>query len=52
MEDSLLWEGPRAGAGKECEEGAGERTWDEVTPFPIPLCCFGGGWGREEVENL
>jgi len=37
MEGCLLWEGPHAGAGAECEEGgAAETTCDELTAAPIP----------------
>jgi len=49
MEDSVPWEGPRAGAGAECEkERAAETACDEWTaaPFPVPLRHSGGG-GRE-----
>jgi len=55
VEDCLPWEGPHAGPReKHEEEGAAETTCDELTatPFPVPLCCSGGG-GREigsEVE--
>ena len=42
MEDCILWEGPQAGAGAECEEsspeeeGAAETRCDELTTTPIP----------------
>ena len=48
VEDCLLSEGPRSGAGEECEEeGVGE-TCDELTttPIPRPHVLLGGG-GRE-----
>jgi len=37
VENCLLWEGPHAGTGEECkEEGAVERTCDDLTAIPIP----------------
>ncbi|KAK4815370.1 hypothetical protein QYF61_001358 [Mycteria americana] len=51
MEDCLLWEGPHAGAGEECEEeGVAKKMCDELTATPIPPspCATQG----EEVENL
>jgi len=42
VEDLLPWEGTHAGAGAECEEaspeeeGAAEKTCDELTTGPIP----------------
>jgi len=48
MEDSVPWEGPRAGAGAEREEGAAEAACDEQTAaaIPVPPCRSG-----EEVEK-
>jgi len=37
MDNCLLWEGPHAGAGAECEEeGAAETACNELTAAPIP----------------
>ena len=54
MEVCLLWEGPHAGAGEQCEEeGAAETTCDELTatPIPRPPALLGGG-GRETGVKL
>ncbi|KAK4816051.1 hypothetical protein QYF61_011059 [Mycteria americana] len=51
MEDCLLWVGPHAGAGEECEEeGAAQTTHDELTatPIPCPLVPLVG----EQVEKI
>jgi len=49
VENCFPLEGPHAGTGEECEEeGAGERTSDELTTTPIPHPPVPQ---REEVEN-
>ena len=59
IRDSCLpWEGPHAGAGKSVmspapeDDGAAEITCDEltVTPFPVPLRCW--GVGRESGSEV
>jgi len=50
VENCLLWEGPHAGAGAECEEpspaeeGAAETACGELTatPIPCPPALLGG----------
>jgi len=49
VEDCLPWERPHIGAGEECqEEAVAETMCDELTaaPFPVSLCCSGGGSGK------
>ncbi|KAK4810860.1 LOW QUALITY PROTEIN: hypothetical protein QYF61_008832 [Mycteria americana] len=51
VKDCILWEGPHAGAGEECEEeGAAEAKHYELTTTPIPLCHSGGGGRRIRSE--
>lgn len=57
MEDCLLWEGPYAEAGKECEvsspedEGTAETMYDELTRNPIAhLPALLRGRDRENWE--
>jgi len=50
VEGCLLWEGPHAGAGAECEERQKQRVMDwPQPPFPVPLHRWRGG-GRENGE--
>jgi len=60
MKTCLLWEGPQAGAGAECEEsppeeeGVAETTCDELTtaPIPSPPVMLGGRRQRKSGVKL
>jgi len=53
MENCLLWKGPYAGAGAECEEeGAAEKMCDELTTTPIPRPPVPLGGRRERKSGV
>jgi len=59
VENCLLYEGPHAAVGAECEEsspeeeGAAETTCDVLTAtsIPWPLCCSGGRGSENRERN-